>query len=80
MEIIMRYLLSLVVILSALAFASTASAAGTGKYCLRGPGGTLNCKYQTMASCNKVKKSTQACVARASTTGAGMSRSSGKKY
>ena len=53
-----------------------ASAAGTGKFCLVGPGQQMNCKFATMDLCNDNKQGTQTCVARASTTGMG----SKKKY
>jgi Protein of unknown function (DUF3551) len=77
----MRKMLTLAAVLSAFALAvPAASAAGmSGKYCLKGPGSKMNCKYQTMASCTKAKKGTQTCVSSAaSTTGAGMSHSKTK--
>jgi hypothetical protein len=62
MESIMRHVISLATAISVLAFAATAaSAAGTGKYCLQGPG-LMNCIYQDMASCTKAKIGTQTCV------------------
>ncbi len=81
----MRHVIALAVILLAGSLtASAASAAGTGKYCLKGPGATLNCNYQTMASCDKAKTGAQSCVANpSSTTGSGMTKSTtspAKKY
>jgi Protein of unknown function (DUF3551) len=52
---------------------SAASAAGAGKYCLKGPGSTMNCTYQTMASCDKAKTGSQTRVPNPSTTGSGSS-------
>jgi Protein of unknown function (DUF3551) len=77
----MRQILALAAILSAFALAApAASAAGSGKYCLKGPGSTVECNYQTLASCNSVKKGTQSCEANpSSTTGSGMSTGGGMK-
>jgi Protein of unknown function (DUF3551) len=71
----MRQIIALAAILSAVALsAPAASAAGSGKFCLNGPGTTKNCNYQTMAACEKAKKGTQTCAANpSSTTGAGTS-------
>lgn len=55
-----------------------ASAAGTGKYCLVGPGSQIDCRFATMDMCNDNKQGTQTCVARASTTGMGGSMSKHK--
>jgi hypothetical protein len=79
----MRQLIMFAATLAAVGLASSAaSAAGSGKFCLKGSGGQLTCSYQTMASCDKAKKGTETCVANpSSTTGAG--KSSGgtmKKY
>lgn len=77
----MRHVIALAVILPIALAASAASAAGTGKYCLKGPGKTLKCQYQTMASCEKAKKGSQACIKHTgSTTGSGMTKSKSKKY
>jgi Protein of unknown function (DUF3551) len=75
----MRSIITLAAVLSAFALAApAASAAGTGKYCIKGPGSSLNCNYQSMALCDKAKKGTETCVADpSSTTGSGMSHSSG---
>jgi hypothetical protein len=73
----MRQIIALAAILSAVALsapAPAASAAGSGKFCLNGPGTTKNCNYQTIAACEKAKKGTQTCAANpSSTTGAGSS-------
>jgi Protein of unknown function (DUF3551) len=74
----MRSMITLAAVVSAFALAApAASAAGSGKYCVKGPGSALNCNFQTIASCDKAKKGTQTCVANpSSTTGSGMSPSS----
>ncbi len=61
---------------------AAASGAGTGKFCLKGPGAAMNCQYQTMAACDKAKKGAQSCIANpSSTTGSGMTKSGpAKKY
>ena len=77
----MRKLFALAAILSAFAFAApAASAAGSGQFCLKGPGSKMDCNYQTMAACNSAKKGEQACVSNPSaTTGAGMSKNDAMK-
>lgn len=55
-----------------------ASAAESGKYCLVGPGEQMNCTFATIAACNDNKQGTQTCVAKASTTGMGGSKSKSK--
>ena len=77
----MRSVITAAALLAAIGLAvSSASAAGSGKYCLKGPGAKMDCKYQTMASCDKAKKGSQSCVTNtASTTGSGMSKSPAKK-
>jgi uncharacterized protein DUF3551 len=76
MEHTMRKILALAAVLSAIAMtAPVASAAGSGKFCLNGPGASKNCTYQSMADCDKVKKGQQTCAADAGTTGAGTSQS-----
>ena len=74
----MRQIFALVAILSAFILAApVAFAAGTGKYCLKGPSSQSNCSFQTLAACTSAKKGTQTCALNpASTTGSGMSRSS----
>ncbi len=76
----MRQILALATVLSAIAMAvPAASAAGSGKFCLTGPGSTQNCNYQTMAACEKAKKGTQTCEANpAATTGAGSTSGSSR--
>ena len=73
MEHTMRQILALAAVLSAIAMtAPAASAAGSGKFCLSGPGSAQKCSYQTMAACEKAKKGQQTCAANSSsTTGAG---------
>jgi hypothetical protein len=77
MESMMRYVIALAAILPAFALAASAtSAAETGKYCLKGPGTTVNCNYETLASCDRAKKGNETCVAHPdSTTGSGTSES-----
>jgi Protein of unknown function (DUF3551) len=69
----MRQIIMLGAVFSALALsAPIATAAGTGKFCLKGPGMKDNCTFQTMAACAKAKKGTETCVANSSsTTGSG---------
>lgn len=75
MEHTMRKILALAAVLSAIAMtAPAASAAGSGKFCLNGPGTTKSCTYQSMAACDKAKKGQQTC-AEEGTTGAGTSQS-----
>jgi hypothetical protein len=78
MESMMRYVIALAAILPAFALAASASsAAETGKYCLKGPGTTISCNYETLASCDKAKKGAETCVSNPnSTTGSGSSDSS----
>ena len=75
----MRKILALAAVFSAFAMAApAASAAGSGKFCLNGPGTTQNCSYQTMAACEKAKKGSETCAANStSTTGAGSMGSTG---
>ena len=77
----MRYVFTLAAILSGLALAAPgASAAGTGKFCLKGPGTEMNCNYQNLASCDKARTGTQTCVANpASTVGSGTTSSNSMK-
>jgi hypothetical protein len=76
MEHTMRQILALAAVLSAIAMtAPAASAAGSGKFCLNGPGTSKSCTYQTMAACDKAKKGDQTCAAEAGTSGAGTSQS-----
>ena len=78
MESIMRQVIALVAILPVLALAApAASAAGTGKFCLKGTGAEMNCTFADMASCDKAKKGTETCVANtSSTTGSGTTTTS----
>ena len=72
----MRHIIALAVVVPVALAASAAAAAGTGKYCLKGPGKTLKCQYETMASCTKANKGSQSCVRNpSSTTGSGMPKS-----
>lgn len=65
----MRSVIILAAALSAASLAITsASATGTAKFCLKGPGTAMNCTYETMASCDKAKKGTETCVANPSST------------
>ena len=76
----MRHAFTLGTALAALVmFAPGAMAQGTstqaGKFCLKGPGSAQECKYDTMASCEKAKKSGQQCAANTGTTGTGSTTS-----
>jgi Protein of unknown function (DUF3551) len=74
----MRQIVLLGAVFSALALsAPIATAAGTGKFCLKGPGMKENCTFQTMAACTKAKKGTETCIPNASsTTGSGTTSTS----
>jgi hypothetical protein len=78
----MRFIIILAATLAATGLAvSAASAAGTAKFCLKGPGAEMNCTYETMATCDKAKKGTETCVANpTSTTGSATGTSPAKKY
>ena len=43
-------------------------ATGTGKFCISGPGGALNCQYASLAACQKAVKGSETCQARPSST------------
>jgi hypothetical protein len=77
----MRTVIILAAALSAAGLAiSGASAAGTAKFCLKGPGSEINCTYDTMAACDKAKKGTDTCVVNpSSTTGSATGTNSMKK-
>lgn len=76
----MHKMIAVAAVLFGFALASpAASAAGTGRYCLVGPGQQMNCNFATIDACNDNKQDTQSCVARASTTGMGGSMSKSKK-
>jgi hypothetical protein len=87
-ESAMRHFVPLFAVLVAFALAAPAamaagasSSSSNGKFCLKGPGKTMSCKYETMAACDKDKKTGQQCVTNSSTTGsaAGSSSNSMKK-
>ena len=72
----MRKMIVLAPALSAFGLAipgASAATMGSGKYCLKGPGSQMDCRYQTVDACNDHKQGTQTCVSRASTTGMGKS-------
>ena len=47
-------------------------ATGTGKYCISGPAGALNCQYASLSACQKAVKGSETCSANPNggTTGA----------
>ena len=73
----MRQAITLCTVLAALSLAAPAATAkgsmdqNTGKFWLKGPGPAQNCKYDTIAACQKDKKTGQQCAANANTTGLG---------
>ena len=80
----MRPLIAVLTVLGAFALAAPhalaeGTSAGSQKFCLKGPGATMNCKYQTMAACEKDRKGSQQCVANISTTGSGATSDPMKK-
>lgn len=42
-----------------------------GKFCLTSGSGVADCKYQTMAACEKAKTGSDKCMSNSMTTGAG---------
>lgn len=69
----MRQTITLAAVLAVMALAAPAAMAegSNGKFCLKGPGTAQDCKYDTLAACNKDKKTGQQCAANANTTGTG---------
>ena len=43
-------------------------ATGTGKFCISGAGGALNCQYASLSACQKAAKGSETCKARPSAT------------
>jgi hypothetical protein len=70
----MRYAIALSAIVTTMALAAPAVAQTTqqGKFCLTGGSGMADCKYQTMAACEKAKTgSADKCMPNSMTTGSG---------
>ena len=42
---------------------SSAQVTGTGKFCIKGPTGALNCQYASLADCQKAATGSQSCSA-----------------
>jgi len=51
---------------------SSTHATGTGKFCIKGAAGALNCQYASLAACQKAVKGSETCSANPNigTTGA----------
>ncbi len=47
---------------------SATHATGSGKFCINGPAGALNCKYASMAACQKAATGSETCKANPSST------------
>jgi hypothetical protein len=47
---------------------STASITGTGKFCVKGTSGALNCEYASLSACQKAVTGSESCQARPSST------------
>jgi hypothetical protein len=47
---------------------SSAKVIGSGKFCVTGAGGALNCKFASLSSCQKAAKGSETCAARPSST------------
>ncbi|HTT47291.1 MAG TPA: hypothetical protein VMG39_04720 [Pseudolabrys sp.] len=47
---------------------SSASVTGTGKFCIKGAAGALNCQYASLSACKKIVKGSETCEARPSST------------
>jgi len=43
-------------------------ATGSGKFCISGTGGSLDCRFASLASCQKAAKGRETCQARPSST------------
>jgi hypothetical protein len=43
-------------------------ATGTGKFCISGAAGALNCQYASLSACQKAAKGSETCKARPSAT------------
>jgi hypothetical protein len=41
---------------------------GSGKFCVTAEGGALNCKFASLAACQKAAKSSETCAPRPSST------------
>jgi len=50
---------------------STAAVTGTGKFCVKGASGALNCQYASLSACQKAATGSESCEANphGSTTG-----------
>ena len=48
--------------------ATTQHVTGTGKFCIKGATGALNCEYASLSACKKVATGNQSCEARPSST------------
>jgi hypothetical protein len=73
-EMMMRYAIAFSALVTALALSVPAGAQTTqqGKFCLSSGSGTADCKYQTMAACEKAKTgSADKCMPNSMTTGSG---------
>jgi hypothetical protein len=47
---------------------SSIHATGTGKFCVKGISGALNCQYASLSACQKAAKGSETCQARPSST------------
>jgi hypothetical protein len=47
---------------------SSTQATATGKFCISGAGGALNCKFASLSACQKAAKGSETCQARPSST------------
>lgn len=47
---------------------STASITGTGKFCVKGTSGALNCEFASLSACQKAATGSESCQARPSST------------
>ena len=47
---------------------SSAHVTGTGKFCINGAGGALNCQYASLSACKKAATGSETCEARPSST------------
>ncbi len=47
---------------------SSVQPVGSGKFCIKGASGALNCEYASLAACQKVAKGGETCAPRPSST------------
>jgi hypothetical protein len=59
---------------------SSSHVTGTGKFCISGAAGALNCQYASLSACQKIAKSGETCKANPSSETTGSGSKSKSKY